>query len=595
MALTSNTRRRGGVYYARLAIPLDLQPILGKTDREKSLRTKDPKEAKRRLNSVIAGWHAEFEDARRRRDVSEADKVDAIWQHYTGTLDRDEEARRSMPTTADVETATKRAVERVQREDIDLRDPLAKLEVSLDAMALKRRRAIETKARQAKLSAMRRHLADGETALINHEVEAYIERNQLLVEPQSSAWNDLARKMMRAEIEALARTLERDAGDYTGTPRDPLVKSPTGGAREYAKPGETIMDLFDAYARENRKGIKADTLNQSRAAVANFVSLVGRSFPPSKIDKKAVREWKAILLQLPVRAGDTKAFQGMSPREIVKANEKIGKPTISTKTINRYLAGLGAFCDWLTDNDYITANPVIGFYQKIDRQRRTTLPFTVEQMNTVFASPLFTGVLNEASWDRGKPGNIQIRDHRYWVPLVMLYSGARPAEIAQLDVADVRQEHGHWIMQITDTGDEGKTVKTKGSLRVIPVHSELIRLGFTKHRDNMEAAGHSRIFPEATRNNRGQMIADFSRDFGRYLERIGVKKGRGLSLYSFRHGVADAFRRAGYIHEQFGMILGHVKRDMTGQYGIVPEGVLPHRVELVNSINYPGLKIDHLY
>lgn len=91
------------------------------------------------------------------------------------------------------------------------------------------------------------------------------------------------------------------------------------------------------------------------------------------------------------------------------------------------------------------------------------------------------------------------------------------------------------------------------------------------------------------------MIADFSRDFGRYLERISVKDGKGLSLYSFRHGAADAFRRAGYLNEQFGMILGHAKRDMTGQYGIVPQGILQHRVELVNSISYPGLKIDHLY
>ena len=595
MALTSHLRRRAGTYYARLAIPLDLQPILGKTDREKSLRTKDPKEAKRRLTGVLAAWHAEFEDARRRREITDDNKADAVWKHYTGTLDRDAQNRLLMPTSADIDAATEQAVERVQREGIDMRDPLAALDVALDVMVLKQRRALDAQARRTKLDAMRKHLAEGETALINHEVDAYATDNGLVIDPLSPDRGDLAGKMMRAEIEALERTLERDRGDYTGTPRDPIVKPVTGTAREQAKPGETIMELFDAYARENRKGVKPDTLSQSRAAVQNFVGLVGRGFPATKIDKKAVREWKAILLQLPVRAGDTKAFQGMTPREIVKANEKIGKPTISAKTINRYLAGLGAFCDWLSDNDYIVANPVIGFYQEIDRQKRTTLPFTVEQMNVVFASPLFTGVLSADSWDRAKPGNVQIRDHRYWVPLVMAFSGARPAEIAQLDVADVRQEHGQWIMHVTDDGDEVKTVKTKGSMRVIPVHPELIRLGFIKHRDAMQKAGLTRLFPEATRNSRGQMIAEFSRDFGRYLERIGVKDGKGLSLYSFRHGAADAFRRAGYLNEQFGMILGHAKRDMTGQYGIVPQGILQHRVELVNSISYPGLKINHLY
>lgn len=33
--------------------------------------------------------------------------------------------------------------------------------------------------------------------------------------------------MMRAEIEALHRTLERDRGNYTGQPTDPLVKPAT--------------------------------------------------------------------------------------------------------------------------------------------------------------------------------------------------------------------------------------------------------------------------------------------------------------------------------------------------------------------------------
>jgi hypothetical protein len=36
-----------------------------------------------------------------------------------------------------------------------------------------------------------------------------------------------------------------------------------------------------------------------------------------------------------------------------------------------------------------------------------------------------------------KPGNVMIRNHRYWVSLVMLYSRARPGEIGQLLVDDV--------------------------------------------------------------------------------------------------------------------------------------------------------------
>jgi len=228
-------------------------------------------------------------------------------------------------------------------------------------------------------------------------------------------------------------------------------------------------------------------------------------------------------------------------------------------------------------------------------KERTTLPFTVDQLNTLFKSPLFVGCQSADEWRNvAKPGNVRIRDHRYWVPLIMLFSGARPAEIAQLDVADVRQEHGHWIMHITTEGEGDKSVKTAGSMRVVPVHPELIKLGFIEYRDAIEKTGNSRLFPEAKRNSRGQMIADFSREFGRYLTRINLKNGRGLSLYSFRHGAADAFRRAGHLDEQFGYILGHTSGTMTGRYGHLPQGMLDQRVELVDSISYPGLEIKHL-
>lgn len=65
-------------------------------------------------------------------------------------------------------------------------------------------------------------------------------------------------------------------------------------------------------------------------------------------------------------------------------------------------------------------------------------------------------------------------------------------------------------------------------------------------------------------------------------------------LYSFRHGAADALRRAGFLDEQFGFILGHTAGTMTQRYGTLPQGMLEQRVELINAIAYPGLDIDHL-
>lgn len=591
-------KRDGGVYYAQIAVPVDLQSIIGAKMKERSLRTKDHREAKRRMIPVIAEWKRMFDELSARRVLTDADKADATWQHYTGALERYEQTRQTMPTEADVDAAMEAAIERVQRQKIDIRDRLAVLDASLEVMALKDRRRFDENSRRVKLAEMRKHLATGEAALIEDELEDYIQRNKLIIDPLSPERGDLARRMMRAEIEALERTLERDRGDYSGTPKDPIVKPATGKARETAAPGESIMEAFAIYERENPNNIKADTLAQARRDIGTFVDYVGSTRPVHRIDKKAVREWKALLMKYPVKATETKAFEGMKIAQIVKHNETIGKPTISTNTVNRYLSGLGAFCGWLVAHGYLDSNPVTDMFLA-KKKDKVVFPFKVDQMNALFKSPFFTGCQGDGSprlWS--KPGNVLIRDHRYWVPLVMLYSGARPGEIAQLAVSDIRQEHGHWVMHITDEGDgdDNKSVKNEKSMRLVPVHKELVKLGFLDYHADIKETGEGRLFPLAERNSRGQMIADFSRDFGRYLTKIGLKNGRGLSLYSFRHGVFDAYRRAGYLDEQFNFMLGHASGNkVTGGYGVLPQGMLKQRVELVNAVAYPGLDLAHLH
>jgi integrase len=391
---------------------------------------------------------------------------------------------------------------------------------------------------------------------------------------------------MRAQIEAIERAGERDRGDYAGRPADPIVARPEAPELPVAKPGETIAELFEQYADENPKRISAATLAQARRDVGTFIDLKGRAFPVSGIDKVAVRERKALLRRYPVKAAELKVFKGMTFAEIIKANKTVGKPVIGDKTVNRYLAAFGAFCHWLAAHGYIEASPLTDMYLSVDHS--STKTFTVDQMNVLFASPLFTGCRNDHAWH--KPGGHKIKDHRYWIPLVMLYSGARVGEVAQLAVDDVREQEGHWLLTITDEGPDQQT-KTLGSNRVVPVHSELVKLGFINFVKRQREAGKTRLFPEVVRNSAGQMAATFSSKFGRYLTKLELKDGRGLSLYSFRHGFADALRRAGYLDADFGFIMGHGAATMTSRYGKLPQGILAQRVELIEAVKYAGLNL----
>ncbi|MGR9202811.1 DUF6538 domain-containing protein [Rhizobium leguminosarum] len=586
--------RRNATYYARLDVPLDLVGHYGTTTRKKSLRTKDENEAKKRLWPVIEGWRAEFEEVRARREITSADKAIAVWQHYEATIEGYDRKQRSMPTPEQTDAELQRIYRRIDMGEITSDSFAGMVNSYTDYELMLRARTDDANLRARRLNALKGGLTAGDVGLIEPAVKEFAARQRLIVDTGSDEYRELCALMTRAEIEGLQRTLERDKGDFTGAPKDPIVKPTTGGAREAAAPGETIMELFESYSRENPNQIKPDTLAQARRDVGLFIEYVGSTFPVHRIDKKAVREWKALLLQYPVKATETKAFEGMKLTQIVKHNETVKKPTISTTTVNRYLSGFSAFCTWLTNHGYITANPAADMFLKKSKEK-TTKPFTVAEMNALFKSPFFTGCQNdEAPRFWSKPGNVLIRDHRYWVPLVMLYSGARPAEIAQLGVDDVREDRGHWIMHITTEGEGDKSVKTNGSMRVVPIHPELVQLGFLIYHAGLKKNGEKRLFPSAERNGRGQMIAEFSRDFPRYLTKIGLKEGRGLSLYSFRHGAADALRRAGYLDEQFGFILGHTSGTMTQRYGTLPQGMLDQRVELINSIAYPDLIIDHL-
>jgi integrase len=602
MARRSNLiRREGGTYYARIYFPTDLKEHFGSEDKKVSLRTKDETVAKQRLYPELQKWEQLFEDIRSRREITADDKAVAVWQHYENTLAGYDRKQRDMPTPGEMNAELQSLYRRIDIGEITSDDFVGMVNAYTDYELMLRARTDDANIRTRKLQALKTALASSDTRLIEPAVTDFITRHKLIVEVGSDEYLELCSLMIRAEIEGLKRTLERDKGDFTGTPADPIVKPAKRPAPEVAAPGETIMELFENYASENPKSIKVDTLNQARRDIGTFVQYVGVTFPASSIDKKAVREWKALLVKYPVKATETTAFKGMDIVQTIKHNEKVGKPVLSPRTVNRYLSGLGSFCNWLEAHGYIDSNPVDGMNLPKDK-RKKVFPFTSDQMTALFNSPLFVGCQNdEAPRFWSKPGNVLIRDHRYWVPLVMLYSGARPAEIAQLSLSDVRQQGEHWIMDITETeGDDDdledfKSVKTAGSKRMIPVHPELVKLGFLDYHGDMQKAGHTRLFPSAERNSRGQMIADYSREFGRYLTRIGLKKGRGMSLYSFRHGAFDALRRAGYMDDEFNFVFGHVSGNaVTRGYGILQHGVLEKRVELINAIAYPSLDLTHL-
>ena len=108
--------------------------------------------------------------------------------------------------------------------------------------------------------------------------------------------------------------------------------------------------------------------------------------------------------------------------------------------------------------------------------RRRSIEVALEQLQSIFDAPHFAGCVSSTGWR--KPGSYKIRDHRYWLPLLALWTGGRLGELAQLLTSDVVEISGIWVIRITDApdntnSDHVKRLKNPESERDVPVHPML--------------------------------------------------------------------------------------------------------------------------
>jgi hypothetical protein len=185
-----------------------------------------------------------------------------------------------------------------------------------------------------------------------------------------------------------------------------------------------------------------------------------------------------------------------------------------------------------------------------------------EELRTLFESPVY------AEHERPKGG---AGEASYWLPILALYHGFRAGELCQLDTADVLKKAGVWCLSIrpsaedaeTDADRHGKSVKTDTSIRVVPLHSAVIALGFL---DYVQSVKGRKLFPRIKVDSIGRWSGNWSKWFSRYRNDIGLG-GRWRDFHSFRHGWKTAARGAGIPKDIHDEITGHENGDVGSGYG----------------------------
>jgi len=328
-----------------------------------------------------------------------------------------------------------------------------------------------------------------------------------------------------------------------------------------------------------------------------FAEFTGPTRPADSITKADAREWRDALYEMPISASQIKEFRGKSMREIIELNRRVGRRTLSKESINKHLSMAGAFFQWMVAEGRTSQNVIDGLRIETSRKDSKRATFTVAQLQKLFDAPWFTGcAADENIISRMTPGPVKIRDWRYWVPLLAAFTGARQGELLQLETSDIRRDDGIDYILITDEGDAtGKAVKSTHAKRSVPVHSQLIELGFLDYVAKQKQAGDVCVFPKLTRNSRGYFNYA-QKELAKLIDHVGFrpdKNGNKVVFHSFRHAVADEFRRS-YIDAQFQPLLGHKQSGVTRGYGVAEDLGLARRKEIIEAIRYPGLDLSKL-
>jgi integrase len=335
------------------------------------------------------------------------------------------------------------------------------------------------------------------------------------------------------------------------------------------------VSAIEAKWRAERGAHWAESTRQEFAtALRLFKEAVGDK-PIREVTRGDVRDFKDLLLTLPVSAA--RKFKGMKIREAVAlAEQQPELRRLARASVNKYLTALSSLFEWAVLNAYADMNPAhklrVGLDKRADEQR---LPFSVDDLNTIFTSPLYAA---------GKPD--PAHPERWWIPLLAVFSGARLDELCQLLETDVVERDGVPMIRITDEG--GKALKAKSSRRDIPIHPTLIALGFLDYVASVRKSGEKKLWPSLAKNARGSWSQNFSKWFGRWKVELSIKDKKKV-FHSFRHNVADRLRNADIELELRNALLGHSQGAMGARYG---EGFKPKvLLAALQRVEYPGVNL----
>jgi integrase len=495
--MCTHLQKRDGRYYFRRRVPLDLVPILGKTEISKALGTSNRAEAVRLCRAESLLTDQLFASARSPQPDPVSARITAITSASSPFPGREaEEAHdeaEAVYSSDDRDDDAAQHEEAVQRTEAVVREAHRRAGVPLPEKA-------------------------------PTLYEKYL------------AQQDAAPNAQLAAQQAIAKAAQ-----------------PTSAKSDLYLPA-----LIDAWAKERTP--QQRTIGIACKVAGRFRKLVGL-VPVPAIERSHVVAFKDTLL----KSGQTPA------------------------NTDKQLTILSMLLNYATMQGHVPSNAAKGI--KVGERRNAKaarIPFDLPALKLIFGSTIYTS---------GERPGAGAGEASYWLPLLALYTGARVEELAQLAPSDVQEAaytdasgaaHAAWVIRVSDEG-EGQELKTASSRRRIPIHSDLIALGFVKYAASMKS---SRLFPDLKPDVTGTESGNWVKWFSKHKRALGITDGR-MVFHSFRHLFKHTLRELHVTEEVNDALTGHSSASVGRRYGATLYPLAP-LVDAMGRFRIHGLTIPGL-
>ena len=285
------------------------------------------------------------------------------------------------------------------------------------------------------------------------------------------------------------------------------------------RPGDrTLAELVKAF-----KAANSEHPHRFTPVCAALEATLGSTKPVRAITRPDIKAVIAFVERIPPNAG--KRWPKLTIAEaVVEADAQGLQSRLSKGSVSTYYDHMRTLFRWALDEEWIEETPCVNIRLE---SNPTVKPreFSSAELTRIFESLLpFRDVAPE----------------KWWVPALALYQGSRQNELCQLAVADVEIVDDVTILNLSEFDERGvrskaKSLKNDASERLIPVHPEIIAADFAAYVEERRAAGDAQLFPRLKLSRSGGHGHEFSKWWGRHLDRIGISDPRA-TFHSFRHG-----------------------------------------------------------